>query len=551
MFSVFSVLGLLIMCFLLSTSVSKVTRIPLNIEDIIMPTESAQSELFGSKYRRSEERWAERQKMKAKIDEMKAKGLIKPSEEQDGNPLAGKNFEYISAPRSGVQSLAVDGDKAESDLDITVENLFKSTVKLNKKKGSVKARNESDEKIEKFQKFIYDEKFGITIHNDVTVDYAGTDFGSIMEFIQINTKSRMEYLTRKQLFDSEEFRPKYPENKRKYFVIKDRILDTDELTKPSEEVAGKKKGTTLSLLDRVNKITRATRAKKAPYTFKRKMFGTKLTGADEDEEEDEDQITEQYYEDPALRNDDERWKKANDPKNVENLVANLMKNHEIELKDREKRIKEKSTSNFFQFEKEVTVPGTTEVGTQEPIYEHVILTKKTRFPPSTTTKKSRATKRKMTKNSKKTTLSTKKSSKIAKSTSKLNNDIFRSIILTERAIEKTINTINPFGRNKSFNVTELITLESRTLSSRLRSIAQTVNNTLFIQRMNSSKTFTVNRKNKTSSHSITKSSSKLMTISHTLRAASPTFKKVIIKTIGIRKLTTKLKKSPTTKLKKT
>lgn len=549
MFSVFSVLGLLIMCFLLSTSVSKVTRIPLNIEDIIMPTESAQSELFGSKYRRSEERWAERQKMKAKIDEMKAKGLIKPSEEQDGNPLAGKNFEYISAPRSGVQSLAVDGDKAESDLDITVENLFKSTVKLNKKKGSVKARNESDEKIEKFQKFIYDEKFGITIHNDVTVDYAGTDFGSIMEFIQINTKSRMEYLTRKQLFDSEEFRPKYPENKRKYFVIKDRILDTDELTKPSEEVAGKKKGTTLSLLDRVNKITRATRAKKAPYTFKRKMFGTKQTGADEDE--DEDQITEQYYEDPALRNDDERWKKANDPKNVENLVANLMKNHEIELKDREKRIKEKSTSKILQFEKEVTVPGTTENGTQEPIYEHVILTKKTRFPPSTTTKKSRATRSKMTTKSKKTTLSTKKSSKIEKSTSRLNNDISRSIILTERAIEKTINTINPVGQNKSFNVTELIFLKSRTLSSRLRSIAQTVNKTLFIQTMNSSKTFTMNRKNKTSSLRITESSSKLMTISHTLRAALPTFKKVIMKTIGIRKLTTKLKKSPTTKSKKT
>lgn len=553
-----------------------------------MPTDSSSSEMFGSKYQQNEQRWREQQKLKAKINDMKAKGLITPSDEFNGNPVSGKQFEYMSVPRSGMDSLSGAGDDVGSDLDLTVEKLFATTKKINKKVGAAKVTNGRDEK---FQKFFHDDKYGITIHNDNTVDYVGTDFGSLMEFIQINTKSRAEYLTRKQLYDSDEFMPKFPENKRKYYVFKDQILDTDELTKASEEVTGKKKGTTLSLLERMNKITRATRAKKVPYTFKRKTFGTNQVQDELDEGEDEDQITEPYYEDPALQNEDrgaEEWKKNNDPKNVDNLVANLMKNHEQDLKDRKKLIKERTTIIKVQKERTKMFLCTTDKVTKETEYEHVILTKRTKYPPSTTTKKSRATKSKKTTKPKISTLSMKKLSKAITSNSRLLNN-FSSITLEKIVTEKTMNSNNHIKRNESFNLEDYTserveksttntkylpktvsisdkyyalktTIESSIMPSTLSSLVKNFNNsrTVLSQFFDTNPKMTLHgagistnyNKLNLSALSITKLSTKLMTKSNTLKLSIPTFKKVIVKTIGIRKLTNKMKRKSTTKSKK-
>lgn len=598
MVSVSGIYGALIMCFasLLSYCDSEETRKPLKIEDIIsMPSSS--SEMFGSKYQREEQQWVEQQKRRAKIDDMKAKGLITPSDEFHDNPVGGKQVEYVSEMKSGVKS----SDNVEdigSDLDLTVERLFASTKK--KTKGANKAGNSSDES--KFQKFVLDDKYGITIHNDEAVDYAGTEFGSIMEFIDIVTKHKTAYLTRKQLYNSEEFMPKIPEDKRKYYIFKEKILDTDELTKPSEEIIGaKKKGTTLSLLDRVNRITRATRAKKAPYTFKRKTFGTNQASGDVELDGDEDQPTEPYYEDPALNNmDGEEWRKYNEVGNVDKILANYMKMQEIDVNEREARLQKKQSSqekdetkervskiinqikseDKIQIEEPKTVKPLKDEAPTNTKYMFVILTKRTKTPTPTTKRKSAKNKRttksktsklkttsmKITPKARLLTNATKptfKNSIKQQSNEKINfisntTKLFDNITNVEMSrITKSFNdSILPSMKSTSENSIKP-SLRSTTVLSTSSSILNfnfvtTKSNPILINYLRgTSYTIKMNEDNHKMNLSTSKSPNfKLSTKSKMIKISLPTFKKVMVKTIGIRKLTTKLKRKVTT-LKKT
>lgn len=360
---------------------------PQDLVKQIMPSESESSEIFGSKYVENEKRILEQQKQRARIAEMRLQGLT-ISDEFNNNPVE-KNVksEYISEMNSGIKNI---DESAASDLDITLENLFSKNKEGTKNKEALKKTGDNTED---FQKFYYDDRFGITVHNELTVDYVGTD-GSMFDLIEINTKHR-DFQTRKQLYDSEEFRPKVPEDPRKYYVFKEQILDTDELNKPSEEVQGKRKATTLSLLERVNKVTRATRVKKAPYTFKRKGFGTNPTV--NDDEDSQETIVTEHYDDPALQDPDveaENWRKMNEVGNFDKLMAQFNKNLEDDLKERERRLNKISTEERPYTEKSISATlRTTTKKTGDDISKTTKIAKKTKKMSSTKTKSKMKTKK--------------------------------------------------------------------------------------------------------------------------------------------------------------
>lgn len=599
MFIVVSVHRVLVMCFILSNIRNASSAPPINVKDI-MPSASSSSELFGSKYQRSQERYLENQRVRAKVEEMKAKGLITPSEEFDDNPMGRTpvKSEYVSELTSDMKSVGEDNvgsglDDMGSDLDITVEKLFATTEGKGKK-----APKKGTDELEKFPKFIHDDRFGITIPNDNTVDYVGTEFGSIMELIEIKTKSRQEYFTRKQLYDSDEFRPKMTENRRKYYVMKERVLESDELNKPVEEI--QRKGTTLSLLDRVNRITRAKRTKKAPYMFKRKSFGTKAEGDDEEDDSDE-KATEPYYEDPALEDKDEeaeRWRQFNQVANFDKVMANFMQDQEDEIKKRENEKKQQPSEEKHPTEQNSS-PSTTEIILK--------ITKTTKSPKKTKkTKATPSTKQKTTKKKKSTTKSVQEKSTLKvkpttvitlkPSTVKISKNISVSEeVLAEINRKPRTAFIKPsiaLGDNKSTirisDVTRVTKVQNDTTSKttmppsdsntslpqkKLPTVSKNTSITksfelnldknskvaLSIKPSNSSTSNTLSKTAKTTlriktSLSVTKTPiGELKLKPNTLRTA-PTFQKVVVKTIGIRKLTTKLKKkgkATTTSKKKT
>ncbi|KAL1450041.1 hypothetical protein WDU94_002503 [Cyamophila willieti] len=573
--------------------VSKVSPNSFNAEEIvkkIMPSQSVQSgELFGSKYDRSEARFREMQQNRARIDGMRGEGERSPNEGLIQNPMDGKpKSEYVSDIQSGAKSINSD-DSAGSNLDITVEGLF-ATTKGKAKKDKHVGKKKSGETSE-FQRFVYDDKFGITVHNDMTVDYMGTD-GSLFEFVEVNTRHKEVY-TKKQLYDSDEFMPKMPENPKKYYILKRHLLDTDELTIPSEEVKGKK--STLSLMERMNKITRATRVKKAPYTFKRKKFETK----NPNEEDENEEIKEETYEDPALKDEEaEEWKRYNDPKNVDKIIDDLRKLQENELKEKEKKIcnKElkKSEENIFD-----TIR--TAIKNSDPVsLEKVKTTKK----PSKTTK-SKTVKSKKTTKIKLQKKLTVKNSKLEISIKISEPNLMDNIIISSSTLKPTVRkTVIPFEalqtRSNShenldlradgtkvkkdqilFSITTLISTRGKTPSMNNSSIdgestpqmstkemtsntAKISTYTENITRVNITaldKTFTIKLSLSNSNISrlkvpvpskstisLTLPSSTLIKLKTMKTTSVPTFKKVFVKTIGIRKLTTKLKgKGKTTK----